>query len=53
MTNIFSAKVGKVIAFSWNVDMIYDGDIKLVDKATILPSLQIKSLIGVGLQVKI
>ena len=53
MTNIFSAKVGKIIAFSWNVDMIYDDDVKYVEKTAILPSLQIKSMIGVGLQVKI
>ena len=53
MTNIFSAKVGKIIAFSWNLDMIYDDDVKYVEKTAILPSLQIKSMIGVGLQVKI
>ncbi len=53
MTNILSAKVGKIIAFSWNLDMIYDDDVRLFGKTSISPSLQLKSVIGVGLQVKI
>jgi hypothetical protein len=53
MTNVLSAKVGKIIAFSWNLDMIYDDDVRLFGKTSIAPSLQLKSVIGVGLQVKI
>jgi Protein of unknown function (DUF3078) len=53
MTNILSAKVGKIIAFSWNLDMIYDDDVRVFGKTSISPSLQLKSVIGVGLQVKI
>jgi hypothetical protein len=38
MTNTVSAKLGKVVCLSWNLDMIYDDDVELF---------------GVGLQVKI
>jgi len=53
MTNTFSAKVAKIIAFSWNVDMIYDDDVRLFGPENSSPGLQFKSIIGVGLQVKI
>lgn len=53
MTNIFSAKVAKFIAFSWNVDMIYDDDVRLFGENNDSPALQFKSIIGVGLQVRI
>jgi hypothetical protein len=53
MTNVLSAKVAKILAFSWNVDMIYDNDVQLFGKANTSPALQLKSIIGIGLQVKI
>jgi Protein of unknown function (DUF3078) len=53
MTNVLTAKVAKIIAFSWNVDFIYDDDIELFGKENTSPGLQVKSVIGVGLQVKI
>jgi len=53
MTNILSAKVARIVAFSWNVDMIYDDDVKQFGKTKNSPALQLKSIIGVGLQVKI
>ena len=53
MTNTLSAKVAKIIAFSWNVDMIYDDDVRLFGPENSSPGLQFKSIIGVGLQVKI
>lgn len=53
MTNTLSAKVARVIAFSWNIDMIYDDDVHLFGKTNSSPALQFKSIIGVGLQVKI
>ncbi len=53
MTNTLSAKVAKIIAFSWNVDMIYDNDVQLFGKTNSSPALQLKSIIGIGLQVKI
>lgn len=53
MTNTLSAKVAKIIAFHWNLDMIYDDDVQLFGKGGSSPALQLKSIIGVGLQVKI
>jgi hypothetical protein len=53
VTNTISAKIAKVLAFSWNVDMIYDDDAKLFGKDDSSPALQFKSIFGVGLQVKI
>jgi Protein of unknown function (DUF3078) len=53
MTNSISAKLGKVICLSWNVDMIYDDDVKLFGKDGSSPALQLKSIFGVGLQVRI
>jgi len=53
MTNAISAKLGKVICLSWNLDMIYDDDVKLFGENNTSPALQLKSVFGVGLQVKI
>jgi hypothetical protein len=53
MTNTLSARFAKVIAFSWNLDMIYDDDVELFGKNKQSPALQLRSMIGVGLQVKI
>lgn len=53
MTNAVSAKVGKLLCFSWNLDMIYDDDVKLFGEEGTSPALQMKSVFGVGLQVKI
>ena len=53
MTNTFSAKVARIIAFSWNVDLVYDDDVRLFGPDNTSPGLQFKSIIGIGLQVKI
>lgn len=53
MTNALSAKLGKLICLTWNVDMIYDDDVELFGKNGTSPALQLKSVFGVGLQVKI
>jgi len=53
MTNAISAKLGKMICLSWNLDMIYDDDVKLFGANGSSPALQLKSVFGVGLQVKI
>ncbi len=52
MTNTLTAKVAKIIAFSWSLDMIYDDDVKMFGKTNSSPALQLKSIIGVGLQLK-
>lgn len=52
MTNVFSVKLSKLLAATWNIDLIYDDDVRLFGKNAHSPALQIKSLIGVGLQAK-
>ena len=53
MTNTLSARFAKIVAFTWNLDMIYDDDVELFGKNKSSPALQLKSMIGIGLQVKI
>jgi len=53
MTNVLTAKLGKIIALSWNLDMIYDDDVELFGPKGTSPALQLKSVFGIGLQVKI
>lgn len=53
MTNLFSTKLSKVLAASWSVDFIYDDDVRLFGPDKKSPALQFKSLIGVGLSVKL
>lgn len=53
MTNALSARFARILAFSWNLDLIYDDDVRLFGKENTSPALQLKSIIGVGLQVKI
>lgn len=52
MTNLFSVKLSKVLAATWNVDLIYDDDVHLFGSDGKSPAWQIKSLVGVGLLVK-
>lgn len=52
MANLISVKLSKILNLSWAVDMIYDDDAKLFGPQGVSPALQIKSLIGVGLQFK-
>jgi Protein of unknown function (DUF3078) len=53
VTNTLSAKIAKVLAFSWNIDMIYDDDVRIFGKEDSSPALQFKSIFGIGLNVKI
>ncbi len=48
MTNYFGFKVGRYFSFNYNLDLIYDDNIKLFGKNGNSPALQVKSLIGVG-----
>ncbi|WP_121352879.1 DUF3078 domain-containing protein [Flavisolibacter nicotianae] len=52
MTNVFSVSVSKVLTASWNLDFIYDDDARLFGKNGKSPALQVKSLVGLGLQMK-
>ena len=53
MNNMFTAKLSKVLTASLGLDLIYDDDVKLFGKNHDSPGLQLKSLIGVGLSVKL
>jgi hypothetical protein len=52
MTNLLSAKIGKAIALTYSLDLIYDDDVRLFGDFQKSPGLQVKSLVGIGLQVK-
>lgn len=52
MTNILSVKLIEILSLSWNVDLIYDDDVRIFGENNNEPAMQLKSLVGVGLQVK-
>jgi len=52
MSNLFSAKLSKILSATWNVDLIYDDDVRLFGSDGKSAAWQIKSLIGIGLLVK-
>ncbi len=52
MTNILALKISNIINASINVDLIYDDDVRLFGSSGNEPALQIKSLTGIGLQIK-
>jgi hypothetical protein len=53
MTNLFAAKLGRVLSATWSVDMIYDDDIRLFGPNHDSPRFQIRSLIGIGILLKV
>jgi len=52
MTNVLTAKFGKNLALNWNLDLVYDDDVRLFGPTKKSPGLQLKSIVGIGLQVK-
>jgi len=52
MTNVLAIKLSKVLSATWNVDLIYDDDVKLFGKDNKSSAVQLKSLVGLGLLVK-
>jgi hypothetical protein len=52
MSNLFSVKLSKILSATWNVDLIYDDDVRLFGSDDKSPAWQIKSLVGVGLLAK-
>jgi hypothetical protein len=52
MTNLLAVKVSRILAVTWNLDLIYDDDVRLFGKDGKSPAWQIKSLIGAGIMVK-
>lgn len=53
MSNILNAKLGRSLSATWNVDFIYDDDARLFGKNRRSAALQIKSLVGLGLLLKL
>jgi hypothetical protein len=49
ITNIFSFKINRFLSATYNLDIIYDDDVKLFGKNSNSPRMQLKSLIGIGL----
>lgn len=52
MTNVFSVKLSRFLTANWNLDFIYDDDVRIFGKKGKSPALQVKSLVGAGLQVR-
>jgi hypothetical protein len=52
-TNLFAAKLSKVLSATWNLTLIYDNDVRLFGDDHTSPGLQLQSLIGVGILVKL
>lgn len=51
-TNVLSLKLSRVLSANWNLDFIYDDDVRLFGESGRSPALQVKSLVGLGLQAK-
>ncbi|HEX6335047.1 MAG TPA: DUF3078 domain-containing protein [Flavisolibacter sp.] len=47
-SNLFAVKLTKLFSITWNVDMIYDDDVRLFGDDGKSPALQLKSLVGIG-----
>jgi hypothetical protein len=52
MTNMLAFTISKVLTASWNVDFIYDDDVRIFGDNKTSAALQVKSIIGLGLQLK-
>jgi hypothetical protein len=52
MTNVLLLKLSKLLSASWNVDLIYDDDVRLFGNDGKSAAVQLKSLVGIGLQAK-
>ena len=53
LTNSFLFKISKSFTASYNLDLIYDDDVRLFGNEGTSPGLQLKSLIGLGFQMKL
>ncbi len=53
LTNLFAVELSKVLSATWNFDLIYDDDVRIFGPNKNSPGLQLKSLIGIGLLVKL
>ena len=53
MTNLVAVKLSKVLSLTYSLDLIYDDNVRLFGPNGNSAALQIKSLVGVGLLVKV
>lgn len=53
MTNLFAVKLSKVLSATWSLSLIYDDDVRQFGDYGLSPGLQLQSLFGVGLLVKL
>ncbi len=53
MTNLFAVKISNVLAVTYSLDLIYDDNIRLFGPAKNAPRMQVKSIIGAGLLLKL
>ncbi len=51
-TNLLAMKIGKAFAVTYNLDLIYDDDVRLFGPEKKSPALQVKSIFGVGIMYK-
>ena len=51
-TNLLDVKLSKALSLTYNLDMIYDDDVRLFGDDGTSPAVQIKSMLGVGFMVK-
>ena len=52
MTNLVSIKLAKFLSMSWAVDLIYDDDARVFGPDKTSPGLQVRSMVGLGVQFK-
>jgi len=52
MSNVLAVKLSRILSATWNVDLIYDDDVRIFGEDGTSPALQLKSLVGLGLLVK-
>lgn len=53
MTNLIAFKINRFFSVTYTLDMIYDDDVKLFGDEKNSPSLQVKSLLGIGFLMKL
>lgn len=51
--NLFAAKLFKIFSVTWSLDVIYDDDVRLFGENGDVPRTQFKSLIGIGVLIRI
>jgi hypothetical protein len=52
-TSLVSFKINRYLSANYSLDMIYDDDVKLFGSNKNSPALQVKSMIGIGFQMKL